>query len=301
MKWTCSALSRFSASSSARAGWPSRPRAAGLLVVGLERRRRAGVDDGPDVRLVDAHAERVGGDDHAHVVGEEAALDVGARLAVEAGVVGERLLAERLGQLLGDLLGPRARARVDDRRQRVRLRQRLRDQRPLLVAAGAGDDERDVRPVEAGRHLDRIVAGRAGARCRARRAASPWRSRRRSSRRRDSAPRRRDGSSRGGSRGPTARRSAPRRRRTARSARPASPRGSPARRTARARRRAGCRSPPAARAQRLGVRGRVRCALTSATRSPSPRAWSASTWSCISATSGDTTIVRSSRISAGSW
>ena len=42
-------------------------------------------------------------------------------------------------------------------------------------------------------------------------------------------------------------------------------------------------------------------ALTSATRSPSPRAPSASTWSCMSATSGETTTVRSSRSSAGSW
>jgi hypothetical protein len=41
-------------------------------------------------------------------------------------------------------------------------------------------------------------------------------------------------------------------------------------------------------------------AFTSATVSPRPRAASASTWSCISATSGETTTVRSSRSSAGS-
>jgi len=41
-------------------------------------------------------------------------------------------------------------------------------------------------------------------------------------------------------------------------------------------------------------------AFTSATRPGAIRS-SASTWSCISETSGDTTIVRSSRRSAGSW
>ena len=74
----------------------------------------------PDVRFIDAHPERVGCDDHACVVGQKAALGCGARLAVETGVVGERRLAERGGQLLGDLLGSGARARVDDRRLSLR-------------------------------------------------------------------------------------------------------------------------------------------------------------------------------------
>ena len=42
------------------------------------------------------------------------------------------------------------------------------------------------------------------------------------------------------------------------------------------------------------------CALTSATRPGATRS-SASTWSCIKDTSGDTTSVRSVRIKAGSW
>ena len=50
---------------------PVAPGAARLLVVGLERRRDARVHDGPDVRLVDAHAERVGGADHIQVVRQE--------------------------------------------------------------------------------------------------------------------------------------------------------------------------------------------------------------------------------------
>ncbi len=51
------------ASSSARAGSTVAPAAAGLLVVGLEARGQRPVGDGAHVGLVDAHAERVGGDD----------------------------------------------------------------------------------------------------------------------------------------------------------------------------------------------------------------------------------------------
>ncbi len=79
--------------------------------------------------------------------------------ALEAGVVGGGLLAERLGERGGELLGARARARVDDRRQRVLGAQRLDQQRLLLVAGRAGDGEGDVRPVEARGHAQRARAG----------------------------------------------------------------------------------------------------------------------------------------------
>ena len=67
------------------------------------------MDHRPDVRLVDSHAERVRGADHAHVVGEEAALDDRPALAVEAGVVGERLLAERRAEVQRAFLADRVR------------------------------------------------------------------------------------------------------------------------------------------------------------------------------------------------
>ena len=88
MKCTCSALSRFSASSSARAGCAVATAAPGLLVVGLERRRDAGVDDRPHVRLVHAHAERVRRDDHLDLVREEAPLHLRPLLARQPRVVG---------------------------------------------------------------------------------------------------------------------------------------------------------------------------------------------------------------------
>ena len=96
MKWTCSALSRFSASSSARAGRAVAAGAAGLLVVGLERRRARW--RGPRCarwacprpcrtrwsRRSPAPRRRGSG------AGPSARA-----LAVEPGVVGHRLLAER--------------------------------------------------------------------------------------------------------------------------------------------------------------------------------------------------------------
>ena len=199
----------------------------------------------------------------------------------------------------GDLLGSRARARVDDRRQRVLAAQALGHQRALLVRRRARHGEGDVGPVEAGGHPQRVAQpeparhvgrhprrGRGGGgheRARAERAAR----------------RRRGGSSRAGSRAPTARRSGPRRPRTARRAPPPSAPGSPARRSARAPRRAAAARPPTARSSAAAFAPASCWALTSATWSPSPRAASASTWSCISATSGETTTVRSSRSSAG--
>ena len=203
------------------------PGAAGLLVVGLERGRHARVHHGAHVGLVHAHAERVGRADHAHVVREEAPLDRRAPLAVEPGVVGHGLLAERLAQLGRQLLRPRARARVDDRRQGVRARAAPRPPAPASRARPAGRPRtrcwagRSRWPRAAGR------AGRAGARRRAPPAAWPWRWRRRAPARRACARRPPGGSSRAGSRGPTARRSAPRPPRTGPRAPRACARGSP--------------------------------------------------------------------------
>ena len=89
------------------------PGAADLLHVGLQRAGDLEVHDQPDVGLVDAHAERVGGADDAAFAGEEPLLHRLLLRHVEAGV-------ERLGldagdlQQLGGLLGVAARRRVDE-------------------------------------------------------------------------------------------------------------------------------------------------------------------------------------------
>ena len=79
-------------------------RAADLLPVGLDRGRRVGVDDEPDVRLVDAHAERDGRHHHGGIGLEELFQPFGAQVAVEAGVIGQGrdpYGGESLGQLVG--------------------------------------------------------------------------------------------------------------------------------------------------------------------------------------------------------
>jgi small-conductance mechanosensitive channel len=62
--------------------------ASDFLVVGFDRARRREVDDDAHVRAVDTHAERVGCDDDGKLPTQEGALDLGAKAAVEAGVVG---------------------------------------------------------------------------------------------------------------------------------------------------------------------------------------------------------------------
>ncbi len=93
-------------------------RSASLLQVALQRSGNLGVHDRANVRLVDAHAEGVGGDHHVDVALVEAALDLPFPLGRDAGmeVPGlEAALGERLGGLFRAPLG-RA---VDDGAARV--------------------------------------------------------------------------------------------------------------------------------------------------------------------------------------
>ena len=180
----------------------------------------------------------------------------GAHVSRQPGVVHQHLLAQRTPEEAGDLLARAARPGVDDRRQSgvggVRFTQR-RGEPPALVDRGPAPDDRkaQVRAVESGGDANRIAQGQpardvVGDRRRR------GRGQRRSSRGRRPAGRRRRGRSNpGGSRDPTARCSAPRRRRTARLGSAPPPRRTEARRTARAprtaaapRRRPPCPEPP---------------------------------------------------------
>ena len=96
---------------------------ASLLQIALQRTGYLGVHDRADVRLVDAHAEGVGGDHHLDVALVEAALDLPFPLGRDTGmeVPGhEAALGERLGSFLRAPLG-RA---VDDGSARVSSVQR---------------------------------------------------------------------------------------------------------------------------------------------------------------------------------
>ena len=87
--------------------------ASGLLVVALDALRQVEVRDEPHVGLVDAHAERDGGDHHDAVLAEEARLVGRPHRRRQAGVVrqgGDALLAQCFGRLLHRL----PRQAVDD-------------------------------------------------------------------------------------------------------------------------------------------------------------------------------------------
>ena len=111
----------------------------------------------PDVGLVDAHAERVGGDDDLDLAIHEAPLRLGAGVAGQAGVVGGDLDAQRAGERLGERVGAAPRPGVDDRRAGRRVFQRGGDPAVLVGRRAARHDaERQIRPVKASRDADRV-------------------------------------------------------------------------------------------------------------------------------------------------
>ena len=111
--------------------------ATGLLIVCLERARHGMVHDHAHVRLVDAHAERVRGDDGADVAIHERRLHVVPVRIVQAGVVRERRYASAL-ERLRHLLDIAARCGIDDGHARV-LAQHA-DERGILVRVRLGGD-----------------------------------------------------------------------------------------------------------------------------------------------------------------
>ena len=133
------------------------PGAARLLVVALERGGQRPVPDRAHVGLVHAHAERRRRDHHAVGGRHEARLARVALGRAEPGVV--RLGREiGLAQPLGDVLAARARAGVDDRRARGRVGQAGGEQREArALALHRGHVEREVGPIDAGAHLDRLA------------------------------------------------------------------------------------------------------------------------------------------------
>ena len=121
--------------------------AAGLLVVALDRLGQVDVRHEAHVGLVDAHAERDGGDHHDAVLAEEPGLVRGAYRRVETRVIRQRI--DALGpEEVGGLLDGLAAERIDDARRPRGLRADERQQLPPRVDLRL-DAVLDVRPVEA--------------------------------------------------------------------------------------------------------------------------------------------------------
>ena len=145
MKNTCRPLSREDGEQQAARGLAVAARAAGLLVVGLDRARDALVADRPHVGLVDAHPERVGRHHHRRLAGHEAPLRLGAQLAVRA-PRGSARRAPR-ARAPGAWRACRTRCACPRRRSPAarpapRARRRCRGGRPPCVAHGTTANER---------------------------------------------------------------------------------------------------------------------------------------------------------------
>ena len=190
------------------------PGTADLLVVGDHAAGRLVVHDEAEVGLVVAHAERARGDDRLEVVAQQPLLDrdaiVGGAVAA-VGLGGDAVAAQPLRDQLGVALGER----VDDPRARE-VGQVLREPREAVGLAGQVDDlEAQARaPERAAVGAQRRRRGRCSAAPRRRRRRDRWRSPSCTAPARPRAAARacrRCGGSRGGSRGPSRRCSAPRR------------------------------------------------------------------------------------------
>ena len=128
---------------------------AGLLVVPLNRLGQVQVGHVAHVRLVDAHAERDGGDHGDTVLAQETRLVRGPGPRVEAGVVRQRLDPVRRQELSRLLDGSPGQAVHDARVSGVLGAQQLQ-QLPLGLVLGR-DAVADVRPVEAGHEAARPI------------------------------------------------------------------------------------------------------------------------------------------------
>ena len=109
-----------------------------------------------DVGLVDAHAERGGGDDHIEPVLHERLLRCGALGWAQPGVIRDRVDA-RIAQLRRDLLRALARRDVHDARL-LDLAQALEQGLRLVALPAEGlDAEPDVLPVEPAHQEERVA------------------------------------------------------------------------------------------------------------------------------------------------
>ena len=140
-------------SSVQRLGSPSGRGATGFLIVCLDAFRHVVVDDVADVRLIDAHAERIGSDDYRHGVGDEVALRLVAYVGRHAAVVGDRD-----GAIVHDGVCRNRRRRSAQRRHGV---VEGRGECLRLLARGAVDDAGFVRLRPATQPCDpcRLVLG----------------------------------------------------------------------------------------------------------------------------------------------
>ena len=128
--------------------------AAGFLIIAFDVFRQVVVDHEADVRLVDAHAERDGRTDDAHIVAQKKFLMRAAFLGREAGVIRSGLHTV-FGKIGGHALGGFARHAIHDA---AFFRPRAEKLQQLIVRLVLGNDAvGEVGAVEAGDVAFRLV------------------------------------------------------------------------------------------------------------------------------------------------
>jgi hypothetical protein len=118
-----------------------------FLIVRFRRAGQRPVRHEPHARRIDAHPECARGDDDIDVLGQEAAQDAGALIALETCVIRQRGESGE-PQRAHESLGHASRAHVDDRDSLVRAQQRHEPFVALALVADPLHGKVEVLPVE---------------------------------------------------------------------------------------------------------------------------------------------------------
>src|SRR5699024_7670653 len=133
---------------------PSRP--PGLLVIGFQGIGHLVMDDVPAVGLVDAHAECIGSDYQGQPAFSPLILDTLPLFGFQSRVIGFRLNADTLFNLMGQLLTISSRAAIDQSRsQALRLVYRLHQL--FLLLSRRSNPPFEVGPFKSAGNRHRVV------------------------------------------------------------------------------------------------------------------------------------------------
>jgi len=128
-----------------------------LLIIGLQTSRNVEMDDQPDIRLIDAHAEGICRSQNPHSPPTKVVMNKSPFLIRETGmVVADRLV--RLFQPFRYLLHRPARSAIDQDRASLRLANQTRQRRQFLLAGLAETNRQgEIGPTEARDQSERIA------------------------------------------------------------------------------------------------------------------------------------------------
>src|SRR5580765_1473566 len=131
--------------------------ATNFLIIGLQTSRNVEMDDQPDIRLIDAHAEGIRRSQNPHSPPAKVVMHESPFLIRETGmVVADRLV--RLSQPFRNLLHRPSRGAIDQDRAFLRLaNQTLRRRQFLLAGLAKTNRQSEIGPTETRDQSERIA------------------------------------------------------------------------------------------------------------------------------------------------